>query len=309
MTPGRAAVLAIVAIAAGQAIAAHGAGTPRCYGAAARDLRHPCTHSRLRFRVTPTPDNAVIEPSAPCVPTPGAPDQCFFGVRDAEARGWAALVGDSHAGHWRGALIGVAAHFGWHGVSLTRTGCPFTMAYVLGSPGTAAHCAKWRDQVLSYLDTHPKFHTIFVSAHPGRVRVPQGSSTLRAKMRGYLDVWNRVPPSVTHIVVIRDTPINLVRTVPCINAAMRRHHDAGRVCAIPVKEGVLKPDPEAMAAIRYQPPRVGVIDLTHYFCDTRCYPVIGGVLVHKDIDHLTALYSETLAPYMLSHVRRLGITQ
>jgi hypothetical protein len=52
---------------------------------------------------------------------------------------------------------------------------------------------------------------------------------------------------------------------------------------------------------------VRVADLTHYFCDTRCYPVIGGALVHKDIDHITAVYSTTLGPYLLRQVHGFGI--
>jgi len=49
-----------------------------------------------------------------------------------------------------------------------------------------------------------------------------------------------------------------------------------------------------------------VVDLTDHFCDRDwCYPVIGGALVQKDINHLTATFVETLGPYLLADVRQL----
>jgi hypothetical protein len=33
--------------------------------------------------------------------------------------------------------------------------------------------------------------------------------------------------------------------------------------------------------------------------------VIGGVLVHKDVDHITTQFSESLGPFLLRHVKRL----
>jgi hypothetical protein len=45
--------------------------------------------------------------------------------------------------------------------------------------------------------------------------------------------------------------------------------------------------------------QIQVVDLTRYMCDgARCYPVVGGVLVHKDRGHLTRTFATTLAPYL-----------
>jgi hypothetical protein len=47
-------------------------------------------------------------------------------------------------------------------------------------------------------------------------------------------------------------------------------------------------------------PRVRAIDMTDFMCDSRrCFPVVGGVLVHKDVGHLTRAFSTTLGPYLL----------
>ena len=36
-----------------------------------------------------------------------------------------------------------------------------------------------------------------------------------------------------------------------------------------------------------------------------CFPVVGGVLVHKDIDHLTQRFSATLGPILLRKLNAL----
>ena len=48
---------------------------------------------------------------------------------------------------------------------------------------------------------------------------------------------------------------------------------------------------------------VQTVDLTSYFCDTRnCYPVIGGGLVLRDINHMTGIFSASLGPFLLRAV-------
>jgi hypothetical protein len=52
------------------------------------------------------------------------------------------------------------------------------------------------------------------------------------------------------------------------------------------------------------------IDLTNYFCDAlSCFPVIGGVLVHRDLNHMTIDYARTLGPYLLRAVKRLSLAR
>jgi hypothetical protein len=52
-----------------------------------------------------------------------------------------------------------------------------------------------------------------------------------------------------------------------------------------------------------------VIDLSRYMCGRRkCFPVVGGVLVHKDVGHITRLFATTLGPYMLRAINRVQAT-
>jgi hypothetical protein len=62
----------------------------------------------------------------------------------------------------------------------------------------------------------------------------------------------------------------------------------------------MPPDPQVEAARAPGDARVRPIDLSNYICTaTTCPPVVGGVLVLKDSDHLTRAFSATLGPYLL----------
>jgi hypothetical protein len=123
---------------------------------------------------------------------------------------------------------------------------------------------------------------------------------------GYRAAWAALPASVKRVVVIRDTPVRPPRVRRCVVAARSRRAPAGRVCAVP-RRRVLRPDPAADAA-RHAGGRVRLVDMTRYFCDARrCFPVVGGVLTHKDTGHMTAAFGATLAPYLGARLSALGL--
>ena len=87
--------------------------------------------------------------------------------------------------------------------------------------------------------------------------------------------------------------------------AMRRRQRPGLACAI-ARRTAIRRDRAAIAAVRPGTGRVHLIDLTRFMCSPKlCYPVIGGVLVHKDITHMTPLFASTLGPFLLSSVNRM----
>jgi hypothetical protein len=288
---------------------ARGASTPRCFGAAARDPRHPCANPRLRDAVHPSPADAVITPNAPCVRQrlPGLVHPCEFGTPAAQARGTIALIGDSHAAHWRAALEPVTLASHQLGLSAVRSICAVSAAIKRLSPAGVDTCRRWNREVVAWLTAHPEIHTVFQSqiiSHVGVVTAP-GQSDFAAEVAGYKRRWRTFPASVRHIIVIRDTPQWPSRNMDCISRARRRHRPPGAACARP-RTSALPPDPAAVAASTVHSRRVQLVDLTPFFCDaTRCYPVVGGVLVHKDSTHLTRLYATTLGPYLLRAVRNL----
>lgn len=304
---GRRGILVVAACVAVSALGALSMASayPPCFGAASRDPYHTCHNRNLDLAVIPTPREAQIVPNAPCYPlaerTPleHLINACIFGVREGATDGTIALVGNSHAAHWRAAVAVVADSLDWYGVSITRSSCPFLVGTVELPEPKRAQCIRWHKAVVTWFRLHPEVTTVFVSDQPTPVVTAHGQSENAAQVAGYEQAWAELPASVTHIIVIRDNPYVHPTTLPCVEAAMARHKPAGLACALR-RSQALKPDPEVTAAEALHAPRVQVIDLTHFFCDAAlCYPVVGGALVYRDEDHLTRVFAATLGPYLL----------
>jgi peptidoglycan/LPS O-acetylase OafA/YrhL len=274
------------------------AGRPDCFGAAARDPGRPCFNASLRHKVVPAPVAAQSEVNAPCphFRRDGAISVCEFGVPAAEATRTVALIGDSHASHWRAPLDGVARERGWHGLSITRTSCPYSTATKLTPEPTRSICARWVNALPGFLRRHPEIDTLFAAGITGgKVSVPAGRTKREAKVNGYRNAWRQLPPTIKHVVVIRDTPKMPPATVDCIERSRHDRRGAGVACAVP-RGASLQPDPQVIAARAGHSPRLQVVDLTRVLCSTRvCFPVIGGALVYKDRHHFTLVFAETLA--------------
>src|SRR4051794_22879062 len=160
------------------------AASPRCFGAAARDPQKPCTNPALRLSVTPTPDDAVLEASSACVPvtSKAGPARCLFGTSADRAQQTVALIGDSHAVHWRAALQHVFKVHRWRGVTLYRSQCPYTGARTSLPEPDGPGCEQFKRDTLAYLTGHPEIHTVFVSGNTGAgVVVPAGQDRFETK--------------------------------------------------------------------------------------------------------------------------------
>jgi hypothetical protein len=269
---------------------------PRCFGAAARDPWKPCVNPALRTTVTPTPSEALLTPNAPCRLTQmdEVVSPCLFGLDEGEP---VALIGDSHAEHWRAAVEVVAQAKGWRGISMTQPGCALNARTPrLHTRALTRDCARWLRGVRAWLAAHPEVHTLFVSAH---ATTRYGSDPVA----GFRLAWRRLPASVRHVYVLRDVPGAVNDEADCVSRRARRRQAAGAACSQP-RAQALPPDPEANAARSGADPRVRLLDLTALMCrPDSCPAVIGGVLVRKDGDHITRAFSGTLGRFVLRALR------
>jgi hypothetical protein len=280
---------------------------PPCFGAASRNPRYRCNNPALRYAVVPPPDEAVLTANAACrIVSKELPYTCQFGVTAPAADRTIALIGDSHATHWRGALEVVAQARGWRGYSLTRAGCPLSLAPPDLDLARRRSCAQWRGAVFAWFGRHPGVRTVFVSQLAGLgARAPRGRDPGEYEIQGFLRAWGRLPKTVREIIVLRDTPVVRESTPGCVQRAMRRRQLPGPTCAI-ARSAAIRRDPAAIAALRRGNPRVHLVDLTQFMCSPKlCFPVVGGVLVHKDVTHLTPLFASTLGPFVLRSVNRM----
>jgi hypothetical protein len=288
-----------LAVLAALLVAAPAHAAPTCFGAAARDPEHPCKNPALRLTVTPTPDQAPLIPNIDCekVEVTAAMATCAFGPADGES---VALIGDSHAQHWRPAVGVVAQARHWRVFDITVPHCLLTTTPSGIGPPFPTLCPQWDADVLAWLTAHPEIHTIVLSANAVQpITAPAGASRYETRVSGESERLAQLPSSVTSLIVIRDTPRVRLHTHDCVRAAMARRVPAGKACAL-ARKFALPRDP-LVAAARLQTSRaVHVIDLSDHFCNARvCFPVVGGVLVHRDVDgHITKLFARTLGPYL-----------
>ncbi|MCW2958794.1 MAG: hypothetical protein JWP18_1597 [Solirubrobacterales bacterium] len=287
------------------------ATAPACFGAAARDVTLPCENPSLRYKVTPKPEDAELQPGSRCkiIATKGEPTRvCEFGFSKRAARSTVALLGDSHAPAWRGAVAGLVRAQRWRGLTIRRSSCPFTTTPRFTDDAGSAACFAWVRAATTFLFHHPEVHTLFVATSSAYFFKPGPDGDVHtAAVRGFREAFDALPPSVRHVVVVRDNPQARDDTLGCVADAMARGRRADLRCALP-RNGALLPDAAAEAATQLQGGRGRAIDLTSVFCDaSRCYPVVGGALVYRDRSHLTQTFSASLGPLLVRAYRALGL--
>jgi hypothetical protein len=274
-----------------------------CFGAASLDPSlAECRQGAPARSVVPSPADARTLPNSPCVDRREAPTPpvCAFGAPAATAERTVALVGDSHAGHWRAALTVAAEREGWHGLSLTHSSCPLQKALRDLEEPRRTSCRRWKREVFAWFERHPEVRTVFVAGLTGGSGVvpERGLSAYATSRLGYERAWRTLPDTVETIVVIRDTPKFRVHTNRCVERAVARGDAPGPACARS-RRAALDRDPAIDAAGRLGSRRIETVDLTRYFCDRRvCFPVVGGALVLRDNTHVTGTFSKTLGPYL-----------
>ena len=296
----------IAAVVAAGLVPGHASAAPArerpCFGAAARVASHPCRNPRLRLVVTPTPDEALLTPNLACEPysLSDVLDVCEYGVTAEHALERVAIAGDSHAGHWRPALDVVAAAKRWRIVEFYRSRCPFFMATIDFEAPLPEQCLRRNRELLDWLGAHPEVRTLIVAGSArAPVLPPKGRTPAEARVRGFRDALRALPASVERVIVIRDLATEAVETHDCVRRAIARRRPAGTRCALP-RRRALVPDAAVTVARTLRTRGARVVDLTYQVCGrTRCFPVVGGVLVHKDLDHLTPQFATTLGPILL----------
>jgi hypothetical protein len=300
-------LVALVAAGAGLDSPQPAVGAARCFGAAARDPAHPCTNTSRTVVPSVAGRNRVTRSGCRRTERAAGVD-CAFGSSDAHPRRTFALIGDSHALGWRGALAVAGRSTHWRGYSLWSPACLLSTAARYLDPIVRPGCEQFNRDVRRFLFRHPEISTVFVS-HATYITIfpPPGRTVLQTKVAGFTSAWAALPRSVKHIVVIRDNPGTPDAAFDCVARAVAAGSGSpGTACRMD-RDAVLLPD-AAMTAVRLaHTARVQAIDMTPYFCDASfCYPVVGGVLVDRDFSHLSIDYARTLGPYLLRAIRRLS---
>ena len=250
--------------------AASAAPGPRCFGAAAFDPDLACANMTRKA----VPGLEAIGIAAPCEPVRSKLESlCAFGVAPRRAVRHVALLGDSHAMNWRGALNVVARDRRWRAYSVSMPGCLFSTAVSKLAEGRREPSRRWVRSVRSWLGDHPEVSTLFV-AHNAVAPITPGAGERYddVMLAGWTRTWTELPDWVKKIVVLRDAPIPAADTLRCLRrvlaAATRR---PGPACATPRADAV-KWDSAVSAAVDLRSKRYRFVDLTSFFCGAQLLP-------------------------------------
>lgn len=251
---------------------------PACAGAAALESR---CEDRSPEGVQPATiiarEDAVDQECQQRADSP-TPLRCVYGSEDPGAT-TVAVLGDSHANQWVPALTRIAAKHDWRLVTYLKSGCPY--AVNLGPEV----CREFNRNVAKRLPNEDLDMVITTA----RARPDYGSGDGVAEAAdAFAAAWEPLIADGTRVYVLADTPIpasaGFFDPPSCL--------ESGRDCTFS-QSRALQEDPLVEAARRTE---ATLVDLNDRFCiQGMCPPVVGGVLVYRDSNHITAVYARSLA--------------
>jgi len=269
-----------------------------CFGAPAMENLAKCPDA-----LTAMPVAAITKADAPWNPEPGCRGTssdpwavtCYWG-RGKPSR-VVALVGDSHAEHWRGALHRIAKAENWQIIEMFAGGCPATLASSVSFEHRPRHgdvCSAWTTKASAKLKALGPDDIITTAYAQQNVFEPANSGP-----DGFERVW-RDWLGFTRVTVLRDIPTTGGRNGPQCLAV-----NSPEPLACSNQRSKVLIDDDMMRAARSMRSQVNLVDLSAFFCDARrCYAAIGGSSVYYDGDHMSMQFSATLASALLRRMPR-----
>jgi peptidoglycan/LPS O-acetylase OafA/YrhL len=223
------------------------------------------------------------------------PDGCFPGLSqstvgvceagDPDGPVTVALFGDSHAGMWVTALDEIGRERGWRVVTLAKSSCPPTagLEFARGAaPQGYEQCTAYQQDVLERLLAEQPDVVLLSSAS---YDAPAGAvAEALARRVDQLRERDVLP------VLVRDVPRPPFDLPECL----LDNPDRASACAFDRTDALARSGTghDELASIR---PGLPVLDLTEAICPAQtCSPVVGGVVVWRDSNHLSATYVRSL---------------
>ncbi|QKE83546.1 acyltransferase family protein [Arthrobacter sp. NEB 688] len=207
------------------------------------------------------------------------------------------VVGDSHAAQWAAAYDVAGRERGWRVVVLSKSSCPPVLGYTLPNAGAGGYtsCATFNENTQAEV----------ARVEPDLVLLSWARYTNEVDQARFLAGVERAADGFAEhagaVAVIRDTPRPGRNMADCLV----QHPGRFTECAFPRSEGLARIG-TGMTELLAARPRLGSIDLTDRICpQATCAPVIGGVVVYRDSNHLTDSYVRTLTPYLEAAMARL----
>lgn len=271
--------------------AAHAAPAP-CSAAAA--IKDPACASARFDSFTPSPAAAGMDgPSdRTCLVSYDESEArpCSFGSADAAAPE-IILIGDSHAFQYVDVLANIAEKRGWRLTALLKGGCPWSSTPLADDGPFGRACSVWRAEVDGILATKAPA-LVVTSAFGGTSYAVEGHpSEADAAEQGFRSAWAPLVARGIPLLAIADNPSVQANPNVCL---LNRP-----VAACLVDRRAALPAVDAFVAAAAGSETVHIVDFSDVYCDDQtCSPVVGGVDVYRDPDHLTATFAASLEPWL-----------
>lgn len=220
---------------------------------------------------------------------------CKYGDRSGDVK--IALLGNSHAGMWHAAIESIASTNSWQLDTYLTSSC-YTMSKLqaLNDMGLLApgKCKEWNEWAMNKI-VREKYNAVIIANRSGTDLIGvEESKMYDEKVAGYKETINYFAQNNVKVFVMRDSPDSkeMVNVPDCLAQSKGVIDQCSGE-----RSKVLTKDPLYEAAIAIHSKYVQTLDLTNRFCsDLKCDPVIGGIVVHFDNNHLTNSYVKTLIP-------------
>lgn len=226
---------------------------------------------------------------------------CSFGSPG--ARYTVVLFGDSHAAQWFPAFLTMSRKLGWRLITMTKAACP-ALDMQVHNPvlkRNYSECEAWRAASLARMhDLRPQL-VVLSSAN-------YYAGTVAERAQALAGILGRLGAVSTMQIVLRDTPRPGFDVPNCLARAVWRDRAAGEVCSFernsPAvwREEIADAERATVAAM----PAARYLDLSAAFCERiRCPVQQGNLVLFSDAHHLTASFSQALAPTLSDALRRV----
>lgn len=236
---------------------------------------------------------------------PASTKPCIYG--DPNGNQTVVLFGDSHALSWFPAFNAVSKLKHWRLLSLTMSACtPADIpAYNPATQALMANCPLWRKATIKRIAAENPYLVLIASSRSWATtdssgKVVTGDARTVLFDAGMKRTIEALKPTALHVIYLEDTPGQQQDPPLCLS----QHPKSTLTCTTPVSQSInaaWQDEEHAIASFE----GIGIIDPSYWVCPTDpCPVVIGNLEIFQDQSHLTATYSEAMAPIMASALQR-----
>ena len=230
---------------------------------------------------------------------------CEFGAAGSPS---IVLFGDSHAMQWFNPLLTAAKPEGWRLITVLRAGCPASDTNPQHISAAVDHCKHWRTKAIqSIIEMHPS--AVVMASYDG---VTLRGDTDPAPMlsvdeirSGTRRTLQALAPARAPIIVLRDTPLPPFNIPACVARLIDRPQ-SGESCdfdaTVALNEAAFSAERAAADGLT----QIYFLDMDDLICPGKSCPATQhGVPIYRDLNHMTATFTETLAPAMRTRLSAL----